>query len=176
MGNFGHKGPHAPPWFFEFFGPPPRAEKGELRYLIMDAIKDQARHGYEIIQTIESRSQGRYRPSPGAVYPTLQMLQEMGHASSREDQGRTLYVLTDAGKQELHAHNDEVEDAYERLGFDFDWVDVDDVRELGARLRRLGRTVKRAFRHGKLGRSSFAEVLTIVDEAIDRIEALLTKR
>lgn len=61
--------------------PPPRAERGEIRYLVLDAIKERPRHGYEIIQHIEERAGGTYRPSPGVIYPTLQMLEELGHAS-----------------------------------------------------------------------------------------------
>src|ERR1700761_8265820 len=61
-------------------GPAPRAERGVMRWIVLDSIGAQARHGYEIIQSIEERSGGGYRPSPGVIYPTLQMLEELGHA------------------------------------------------------------------------------------------------
>src|SRR5688572_13142118 len=69
------------PWWARVMGdPPPRAERGEIRYLVLDAIKERPRHGYEVIQHIEQRTGGSYRPSPGVIYPTLQMLEELGHA------------------------------------------------------------------------------------------------
>src|SRR4051794_14383715 len=58
---------------------PPRAERGGVRYLVLDAVRETPRHGYEIMAAIEERSGGAYRPSPGVVYPTLQMLEEFGH-------------------------------------------------------------------------------------------------
>src|SRR5262245_1399993 len=81
--------PPFPPWFFDMFGErPPRAERGEVRLLILDALSDKGRHGYDVIQTIGERSGGTYRPSPGTIYPTLQMLEEMGHVRVVEQDGR----------------------------------------------------------------------------------------
>src|ERR1044071_5710680 len=68
--------------------PPPRAERGEIRFLVLDAIKERARHGYEVIQHIEERAGGSYRPSPGVIYPTLQLLEELGHARVVDQDGR----------------------------------------------------------------------------------------
>src|SRR4051794_6060728 len=67
-------------WNEWFRGPAPRAERGTVRWLVLDAIASQPRHGYEIIQAIGDKSGGAYKPSPGVVYPTLQMLEELGHA------------------------------------------------------------------------------------------------
>ena len=104
-GPFGwHHGP--PPWLFELVGGSARAEKGEVRYFILDAIKDQPRHGYDIIQTIEKRSGGSYRPSAGTIYPTLQMLEEMDHVQSSKEGKRTVYEITEEGKADLEEHED----------------------------------------------------------------------
>src|SRR5215467_15016270 len=70
------------PWSEWMRGRPPRAERGTVRWLVLDAIAAQPRHGYEVIQAIAERSRGAYKPSPGVIYPTLQMLEEMGHARS----------------------------------------------------------------------------------------------
>ena len=56
-------------------------QKGDLKYVILDLIKDKPRHGYEIIRELEEMSHGLYTPSPGAVYPTLQMLEELPETS-----------------------------------------------------------------------------------------------
>src|SRR5690348_4681657 len=58
---------------------PPRADRGLVRYLVLDAISTQPRIGYEIMAAIESMSNGAYRPSPGVIYPTLQLLEELEH-------------------------------------------------------------------------------------------------
>src|SRR6187399_1319871 len=69
-----------PWWAGAMDEPTPRAERGEIRFLVLDAIREQSRHGYEVIQHIEQRAKGSYRPSPGVIYPTLQMLEELGLA------------------------------------------------------------------------------------------------
>src|SRR5215472_8942099 len=95
--------------FGSFFGgPPPRAERGNVRYLVLDAIAAQPRHGYEIIQHIEERSGGAYRPSPGVVYPTLQMLEELEHARVDDREGKKVYAITAAGKKDLADHQEDV--------------------------------------------------------------------
>jgi len=72
-------------------------QKGDLKYVILDLIKDKPRHGYEIIRELEEISHGLYTPSPGAVYPTLQMLEEMGYATAVERDGRKVYTITEEG-------------------------------------------------------------------------------
>jgi DNA-binding PadR family transcriptional regulator len=72
-------------------------QKGDLKYIILDMIKDNPRHGYDIIRELEEQSYGFYKPSPGVVYPTLQMLEEMGYASSIEQEGKRVYSITEEG-------------------------------------------------------------------------------
>ncbi|WP_242111784.1 PadR family transcriptional regulator [Luteimonas aquatica] len=75
---------------------------GDLKLLLLSLIEQQPRHGYELIRIIEEMFQGRYSPSPGAVYPTLTMLEEMGHAQAQaEGGGRKLYAITDEGRAYL---------------------------------------------------------------------------
>jgi DNA-binding PadR family transcriptional regulator len=165
--------PPFPPWFFDMFGErPPRAERGEVRLLILDALADKGRHGYDVIQVIGEKSGGAYRPSPGTIYPTLQMLEEMGHVRTTEQDGRKIYELTDAGRQELEAHREEVEDAYERMGGGASHADF---HELAHMLRRLMRGVRRGLRHGRLGPSRWKEIESILQEAMERIEKVLER-
>ncbi len=81
-------------------------QKGDLKYVVLDLIKDKPRHGYEIIRELEELSHGLYTPSPGAVYPTLQMLEEMGYASSTERDGKKVYTITEEGLQFLKERKD----------------------------------------------------------------------
>jgi len=71
--------------------------KGDLKYIILDLLKDKPRHGYDIIRELEEQSYGFYKPSPGVIYPTLQMLEEMGYASSNEQEGKKIYSITEEG-------------------------------------------------------------------------------
>ena len=75
----------------------PSFQKGDLKYVILDLLKDKPRHGYDIIRELEELSYGFYKPSPGVIYPTLQMLEEMGYASSTEQEGKKIYSITEEG-------------------------------------------------------------------------------
>jgi DNA-binding PadR family transcriptional regulator len=81
-------------------------QKGDLKYVILDLIKDKPRYGYEIIRALEERSHGFYTPSPGTVYPTLQMLEEMGYASATEQDGKKVYTITEEGRAFLSERKD----------------------------------------------------------------------
>jgi len=65
-------------------------ERGDLKYVILDQLKDKPAHGYELIKALEERFGGFYAPSPGAIYPTLQMLEAMGYVSSVQEVGRKI--------------------------------------------------------------------------------------
>jgi len=77
-----------------------RARRGDVRASLLALLKDRPMHGYEMIREIAERSGGSWRPSPGSVYPTLQMLEEEGLISSVETGGKRLFSLTDTGRTE----------------------------------------------------------------------------
>ena len=79
---------------------------GELRLIILDILSRNASHGYELIKEIETLTQGNYSPSPGVIYPTLDLLQDQGLISVEDDNGRKKIVISEEGKQ-LHAENQE---------------------------------------------------------------------
>jgi DNA-binding PadR family transcriptional regulator len=72
-------------------------QKGDLKFVILGLLQESPRHGYDIIRELEDRSEGLYKPSPGVIYPTLQMLEEMGYTTSREEEGKKVYTITDEG-------------------------------------------------------------------------------
>ena len=72
--------------------------RGEVRPLILAVLKLRPMHGYEVIQQLEAQSGGRWRPSAGSVYPTLQQLADEGLVTSEEIDGRRTYTLTDEGR------------------------------------------------------------------------------
>src|SRR5262245_1080769 len=160
--------------FGNFFGgPPPRAERGNVRYLVLDAIAAQPRHGYEIIQHIEERSGKTYRPSPGVIYPTLQMLEELEHARVDERDGKKVYAITAAGKKDLAEHAEDVAEFYERSG-ETSWDDfADELQDLMKAVGGLFKVIGRSARRGRLTPSTMRKLRQVLDEAMQRIEELV---
>jgi DNA-binding PadR family transcriptional regulator len=88
---------------------------GDLKLLLLALIEQQPRHGYELIRIIEDMFHGQYTPSPGAVYPTLTMLEDMGYLEIQNTQGnRKLYGITDTGRAFLDENRGAVEAVTER--------------------------------------------------------------
>jgi DNA-binding PadR family transcriptional regulator len=90
-------------------------EKGDLKYVLLELLKDKPSHGYELIRALEERFSGYYAPSPGAVYPTLQMLEDMGYVSVAEQDGKKVYTVTDAGHAFLAERRPVVEEIWGRM-------------------------------------------------------------
>ncbi|MEU9900396.1 PadR family transcriptional regulator [Streptomyces phaeochromogenes] len=109
-------------------GPRGRARRGDVRASILALLKDRPMHGYEMIQEIAERSGGAWKPSPGSVYPTLQLLEDEGLISSATEGGKKLFSLTDAGRTAA----DEGPDApWEDAGRGVDWEALSDIRQAG---------------------------------------------
>ncbi|HMC38597.1 MAG TPA: PadR family transcriptional regulator [Acidimicrobiales bacterium] len=77
-----------------------RMRRGDVRLALLDALLDGPAHGYELISRLEQRSGGMWRPSAGSVYPTLQLLEEQGSVTGRDEEGKRIYQLTDEGRIE----------------------------------------------------------------------------
>jgi DNA-binding PadR family transcriptional regulator len=109
----------------EFWGPRSRHhrgrmgrmfEQGDLKYVILRLLEEKPRHGYEIIKELEDRFGGAYSPSPGTVYPTLTMLEDLGYAKARDDEGgRKVYEITAEGAAYLKEHSTTVDTIFERI-------------------------------------------------------------
>ncbi|MBC9718837.1 helix-turn-helix transcriptional regulator [Streptomyces sp. TRM66268-LWL] len=105
-----------------------RARRGDVRASILALLKDRPMHGYEMIQEIAERSGGAWKPSPGSVYPTLQLLEDEGLIVSATEGGKKLFSLTDAGRTAA----DEGPDApWEDAGRGVDWDTVNEIRQAG---------------------------------------------
>ena len=89
---------------------------GELKLVILALIAEKPRHGYEVIKELSERVGGDYSPSPGVVYPTLTMLEEMGYAKATQDeQGRKLYAITPEGETQFADSKAEVDAIFGRF-------------------------------------------------------------
>jgi DNA-binding PadR family transcriptional regulator len=76
-------------------------QRGDFKYILLRHLKEKPSYGYEIIRAIEERFHSFYTPSPGSVYPTLQMLEEMGYVSTTEKEGKKVYSITEEGSKFL---------------------------------------------------------------------------
>lgn len=90
-------------------------ERGAIKYLILDLISKKPRHGYDIIRDIEESCGGCYSPSAGTVYPTLQMLEDLGYVLVREENGKKVYEVTKEGQEFLAKHKEKIEHHHERM-------------------------------------------------------------
>jgi DNA-binding PadR family transcriptional regulator len=112
-------------------GPRGRARRGDVRASILALLKDRPMHGYEMIQEIAERSGGAWKPSPGSVYPTLQLLEDEGLISSTSEGGRKLFELTETGRAEAEAGP---EAPWEEAGRGIDWEALNEIRKAGGGL------------------------------------------
>lgn len=116
------RGPGGP--FGAFFGAGgpwgrgPKAKRGDVRAAILALLDEGSLNGYQIIQEINERSGGSWKPSPGAVYPALQQLADEGLVVSDESDGRRTFRLTDSGRTYVEKHRDEIGAPWEAMTFD----------------------------------------------------------
>jgi DNA-binding PadR family transcriptional regulator len=83
-----------------------RAGRGDVRAAILALLTEAPMHGYQVIQELSERSGGAWTPSPGSIYPALQLLQDEGLVTAAETDGRRVFTLTDAGRTEAAARGD----------------------------------------------------------------------
>lgn len=84
-----------------------RMGRGSMEPAILGVLIDKPMHGYEIIVALEAKSHGMWRPSPGSVYPTLQLLEEKGLVKSHEKSGKKVYEITDEGHDAAEREREE---------------------------------------------------------------------
>ena len=146
-------------------------EGGELRLVLLKLIADEPRHGYDLIRAIEELTGGEYAPSPGVVYPTLTLLQDMGLIEEAAGEGpRKPFQVTDEGRSHLAERADEVEALFDRL------ADLKPRQSdmAGPAIGRAVRNLMTALSH-RIGRNGLDEdllheIAAILDDAAQRIE------
>ncbi len=150
-------------------GPWSRARRGNVRAAILSVLSEEPMHGYQIMQRLEERSGGMWRPSPGSVYPTLQLLEDQGFVKGEEIEGRRVFALTDEGKAEA-------EQSKERFGtpWESDEAGSEDPRfKLGRAMFQIGAAIKQV---GTAGTAEQVDkTIEILAEARKRIYALLAE-
>ena len=148
-------------------------ESGELRLVLLKLVADEPRHGYDLIRAIEDLTGGEYAPSPGVVYPTLTLLQDMGLIEEAAGEGpRKPFQVTSDGRDHLDEKAKEIEQLFERL----EDMAPKETHSSGASLGRGVSNLMTAIRN-RVSRTGWDEELTheitaILDEAAQRIERL----
>jgi DNA-binding PadR family transcriptional regulator len=147
-------------------------DSGALRLTLLLLLEDQPRHGYDFIRVLEERTGGAYAPSPGIIYPTLTLLQDIGHIEETTLEGaRRLFSITDAGRAHLAAHREEAEAAMARL----DALGAENSRTESGPVWRAMQNLKLALQQrlsGSTDRQIAFDAAALIDEAARKIERL----
>jgi DNA-binding PadR family transcriptional regulator len=129
-----------------------RMRRGDIKFHLLEILKETPRHGYEVISELEKQS-GGYRPSPGSVYPTLQMLEEGGYLTGEQIDGKKVYTITEAGLKLLEERGETKLEANPKMA---------QVFEIRKSMMKLGAAVKDGVRDGD-------------EETIKRISEIVNK-
>jgi DNA-binding PadR family transcriptional regulator len=144
-------------------------EHGDLKLLVLHLLSQKPSHGYELIKDIEDLTGGTYAPSPGVIYPTLTLLEELGQAETTIDGAKKLYTITQSGRDALAEAQPLVNAVLERLN-------AAPPREAFAPIIRAMENLKMALRLKASGRASSPETIkaiaTVLDDAAREIEEL----
>lgn len=146
---------------------------GELRLVLLKLIADEPRHGYDLIRHIEELTGGSYAPSPGVIYPTLTMLDDMGLIEAQQSDGaKKLFAITDTGRAELETNAEIVEAAIARLtavGEETQRTDSASVRRAMGNLRQV---LMNRLGDRDLDNAALHDIVALIDEAAQKIERL----
>jgi DNA-binding PadR family transcriptional regulator len=121
-----------------------KARRGDIRTAALLLLAEEPRNGYQIMQEVEERSGGVWRPSPGSVYPALQQLEDEGLIRSEEHDGRSRYVLTDAGRKVVEERGSDTPAPWEEMSGDIS----ETAHELGKLIREVAYAFAQVMRTG----------------------------
>lgn len=146
---------------------------GELRLVLLKLIADTPRHGYDLIREIETMTGGAYAPSPGVVYPTLTMLEDMELiAEERSEGAKKMFAATEAGRAHLTEHEETVAALVARLAE----IAKHSARTDGGPVRRamgnLRTVLQNRLTQPDVDSDTLHQVSAIIDEAAQKIERL----
>lgn len=146
----------------------PRMRRGDTRLALLGALADGPAHGYELIQRLEERTQGRWKPSPGSVYPTLQLLEEQGFVRGEQCDDKRVYSITEAGQTELATRTEEAGGP--------PWMLADDDTGHGGFRHALGQLVMASKQVAMQGDAKLVEQATaVLNDARRKLYALLAE-
>ena len=146
---------------------------GELRLVLLKLIADEPRHGYDLIRHIEELTGGSYAPSPGVIYPTLTMLDDMGQIEAQQSDGaKKLFAITDAGRAELDANSEIVDAALARLSAVGEETQRTDPASVRRAMGNLKAVLMNRLGDRDLDNATMHDIVALIDEAAQKIERL----
>jgi DNA-binding PadR family transcriptional regulator len=146
---------------------------GELRLVLLKLIQDEPRHGYELIKAIEDLTGGAYAPSPGVVYPALQMLAELGFiAEQASDSSRKRFAITSEGAMHVEENREQIEALIARLTAVGEHRNRPDQQPIRRAMGNLREAVRGRMMQGGLSEDTLHDIAALLDEAAQKIERL----
>ncbi|WP_200347420.1 PadR family transcriptional regulator, partial [Rhodospirillum rubrum] len=146
-------------------------DHGDLRFVILGLIADKPGHGYELIKAIEDRVGGAYSPSPGVIYPTLTLLDELGYVTVSTETGpRKLYAITDEGLAFLEANRDTVTAVFARMDEAGERRGGGTAPQIVRAIENLKLTVRLRLDRGPLSEAETETIAKALDDAAATIE------
>lgn len=145
-------------------------ERGGIKFAILDMLKDKPRHGYEIIREMEEKSGGFYSPSPGAVYPTLQALEDQDFVSSTTEEGKRVYSITEAGLTYLEGHKEQAQGHRDRWQAHWGPGPHGEGRMGGGEMRDMFGELIRSVRRSASDPEKMKEIRDVLHEAAKKVE------
>jgi len=144
-------------------------DQGDLRFVILKLISEKESHGYDIIRGIEEKVGGAYSPSPGVVYPTLNLLEEMGYLTSRPEGGKKLFTVTDEGRAALAANQSSVDAIFERITELHERFNGPAPR-ISRAMENLGSAIRTRMRSGAVSPDQLNVIVDAIDRAAKTVE------
>ncbi|MDB5482785.1 MAG: transcriptional regulator, PadR-like family [Caulobacteraceae bacterium] len=168
FGPFGPPGSGGPPYgrrgrFFE---------QGDLRWVLLSLIAGKPSHGYELIKAIEERLGGAYSPSPGVVYPTLTLLEDMGLIVATQSEGaRKAFAITDEGRAALETNKATVEAIFQRMAQVAELAGGGPAPQIIRAMENLRTALRLRLEGGKLSDAQVAHIAAALDGAARAVES-----
>ena len=148
-------------------------EQGDLKLVILRLLEEKPRHGYEIIKELETRSGGAYSPSPGTVYPTLTMLEDLGYARAvPEEGGKKAYEITDEGRKHLAENSSTVNDVFDKFQKFAEGFTGSPMMEVNNAFRNVARATYSTATSHISDKEKLAKIKEILARASQEIDAL----
>lgn len=146
---------------------------GELRLVLLKLIGDQPRHGYDLIRAIEELTGGAYAPSPGVIYPTITLLQDMALIEEATTEGtRKAFAITDAGRAYLAERQEEVDALFERLAALAEVRERTDAMPVKRAMHNLRTVLRQRLGREGVSHETIHEVVALIDEVARKIERM----
>ena len=149
---------------------PKMFEAGALRYIVLQLIAEQPRHGYEIIKDLEQRTGGGYAPSPGVIYPLLAMLEDLGYVVVTQESNKKLHTITPEGQAFLDENRGFVKAIFARVSRSGRERGPHCGRDIKHSLHALKATVVSKVREQALSEEQLRKIQAILERAADDVQ------